>query len=158
MTSKKACSNILHNQSLSLNNYLKDLGSKFVIAYLVTEIWAIKDVTFLLQKRLSHYMYLSMYLSRRWQARPRNFTPSQVTASKSTNSIKLASIVIRNYVKMPKMTIFRHRKMHVRIELETWNFVQQLVHVKISSLQNFKYVRYREGCFLAPPFSNKFPW
>jgi hypothetical protein len=72
-----------------------------------------------------------MSLSRRWQARPRNFTPSQLTASKSTNSIKLASIVIRNYVKMPKMPIFRHRKMHVRIELETWNFVQQLVHVKI---------------------------
>jgi hypothetical protein len=57
--------------------------------------------------------------SRRWQARPRNFTPSQLTASKSTDSIKLARIVIRNYVKMPKMTIFRHQKMHVRIELET---------------------------------------
>jgi hypothetical protein len=63
MTSKKACSDFLHNQSLSLNNYLKDLGSKFVIAYLVTEIWAIKDVSFLLQKRLSHSMYLSIYLS-----------------------------------------------------------------------------------------------
>jgi hypothetical protein len=56
---------------------------------------------------------------RRWQARPRNFTPSQLTALKSTDSLKLASIVIQNYVKMPKMPIFRHSKMHVKIELET---------------------------------------
>jgi hypothetical protein len=38
-------------------------------------------------------------LSRRWQARPRNFTPSQLTALKSTNTKKLASIVIRNLFK-----------------------------------------------------------
>jgi hypothetical protein len=47
------------------------------------------------------------------------FYSSQLTALKSTNTKKLASIVIGNYVKKPKMTIFRHRKMHVRIELET---------------------------------------
>ena len=38
MTSKKACFNFLYNQSLSLNNYLKDLGSKFVVVFMVTEI------------------------------------------------------------------------------------------------------------------------
>jgi hypothetical protein len=88
----------------------------------------------------------------------REMRPSQLTALKSTNSIKLASISIRKYVKKPKITIFRHRKMHVRIESETWNFVQQSVHVKMNGLENFKYERYREGCFLEPPFSNKFPW
>jgi hypothetical protein len=60
-----------------------------------------------------------LLILRRWQARQLNFTPSQLTALKSTDSLKLASIAIRNYVKMPKMPIFRHSKMHVRIKLET---------------------------------------
>jgi hypothetical protein len=56
------------------------------------------------------------------------------------------------------MTIFRHRKMHVKIELEkikirNFNFVKQLVHVQINSLQDFKYEKYREGCFLEPLLS-----
>ena len=36
-----------------------------------------------------------------------------------SDSLKLASIVIRNYVKNAKMAIFRCEKMHVRFKLET---------------------------------------
>jgi hypothetical protein len=71
--------------------------------------------------------------SRRWQARPRNFTPSHMTALRSTDSKKTCRN-LRNYVKKPKMTVFRHQKMHVRIDRETWNFVEQLVNVQINSL------------------------
>ena len=62
ITSKNTFLNFLHHQSLSSNNYLKDLGLKYSKALIVMEIWAFKYVSLWLpnsQKRLSHY--LSIY-------------------------------------------------------------------------------------------------
>jgi hypothetical protein len=92
-------------------------------------------------------------LSQCWQVRPQDFTTSQLTALYYyiVNSKKLASIVMRKYVKSPKWRYSGTEKMHVRI-------VQQFDHVQINSVQNLKNGRCREGCFLEPPFLNKFPW
>jgi hypothetical protein len=64
-TSKKACSNFLYHRSWSLNNYLKDLGSKFVIAFMVIEIRANEPskICHFDYKRVFPTIFMHMYVS-----------------------------------------------------------------------------------------------